>query len=102
MNKNTTKQVLNFWYFNPCTCCFPLLWFLSQAIFFRELTEQLTRNIVVLIAIPFGSTFIFLLFLGMNKIINLAPKDNRDSHLEARMFVGPSIFMIGFFFFILH
>jgi alpha-glucoside transport system permease protein len=77
---------------------FPLLWFLSQAIFFRELTEQLTRNIVVLIAIPFGSTFIFLLFLGMNKIINLAPKDNRDS-LEARMFVGPSIFMIGLFLF---
>jgi alpha-glucoside transport system permease protein len=74
------------------------LWFLSQAIFFRELTEQLTRNIVVLIAIPFGSTFIFLLFLGMNKIINLAPKDNRDS-LEARMFVGPSIFMIGLFLF---
>ena len=77
---------------------FPLLWFLSQAIFFRELTEQLARNIVVLIAIPFGSTFIFLLFLGMNKLIHLAPKDSRDS-LEARMFVGPSIFMIGLFLF---
>ena len=75
-----------------------MLWCLSQAIFFRELTEQLARNIVVLIAIPFGSTFIFLLFLGMNKLIHLAPKDTRDS-LEARMFVGPSLFMIGLFLF---
>jgi alpha-glucoside transport system permease protein len=98
MNKNKQSKYLTFGISTLALVVFPLLWFLSQAIFFRELTEQLTRNIVVLIAIPFGSTFIFLLFLGMNKIINLAPKDNRDS-LEARMFVGPSIFMIGLFLF---
>lgn len=98
MNKNKQSKYLTFGISTLALVVFPLMWFLSQAIFFRELTEQLTRNIVVLIAIPFGSTFIFLLFLGMNKIINLAPKDNRDS-LEARMFVGPSIFMIGLFLF---
>ncbi len=77
---------------------FPLFWFLSQAILFRELTDQVSRNILVLIAIPLGSTFIFLLFLGMNKLIKLAPKDSREV-LEARMFVGPSIFMISLFLF---
>ena len=79
---------------------FPLFWFLSQAILFRELTDQVSRNILVLIAIPLGSTFIFLLFLGMNKLIKLAPKDSREV-LEARMFVGPSIFMISLFLFYL-
>ena len=34
----------------------------------------------------------------MNKIITFADKDSRDS-LEARMFVGPSVFMIGLFLF---
>ncbi|GIR90878.1 MAG: hypothetical protein CM15mP90_3020 [Actinomycetota bacterium] len=34
----------------------------------------------------------------MDKIIKLAPKENRDV-LEARMFAGPSLFMIGLFFF---
>ena len=53
---------------------------------------------MVLIAIPFGSLFIFLLFYGMNKLINLAPKDAREA-LEARMFVGPGIFMILLFLF---
>ena len=38
---------------------FPLAWFLSQAILFRELTEQVTRNVLVLIAIPLGSTLVF-------------------------------------------
>ncbi len=77
---------------------FPLFWFLSQAILFRELTDLVTRNVLVLIAIPLGSTFIFLLFLGMDKLIKLVPKDSREV-LEARMFVGPSIFMIGLFLF---
>ena len=45
---------------------FPLFWFLSQAILFRELTDLVTRNVLVLIAIPLGSTFIFLLFLTSN------------------------------------
>jgi len=98
MNEKKQSKYLTFGISTLALVVFPLLWFLSQAILFRELTEQLARNIVVLIAIPFGSTFIFLLFLGMNKLIHLAPKDTRDS-LEARMFVGPSLFMIGLFLF---
>ena len=69
---------------------FPLIWFLSQALLFR--------NLLVVVALIIGSSFIFLLFLGMDKIIKLAPKDNRDA-LEARMFVGPSLFMISLFLF---
>jgi len=77
---------------------FPLAWFLFQAILFRELTDAISRNLLVVIAIIVGSTFIFLLFIGMDKIIKLSPKENRDT-LEARMFAGPSIFMIGLFLF---
>ena len=77
---------------------FPLTWFLFQAILFRELTDAISRNLLVVIAIIVGSTFIFLLFIGMDKIIKLSPKENRDT-LEARMFAGPSIFMIGVFLF---
>ena len=77
---------------------FPLIWFLSQALLFRELTDAISRNLLVVFALIIGSSFIFLLFLGMDKIIKLAPKDNRDA-LEARMFVGPSLFMISLFLF---
>jgi len=77
---------------------FPLTWFLFQAILFRELTDAISRNLLVVIAIIVGSTFIFLLFIGMDKIIKFSPKENRDT-LEARMFAGPSIFMIGLFLF---
>ena len=99
MKQNTQeKKLFNFGISTLALAIFPLFWFLSQAILFRELTEIVTRNVLVLIAIPLGSTFIFLLFLGMNKLINFAPKDSRDV-LEARMFVGPSIFMIGLFLF---
>jgi len=99
MKQNTQeKKLFTFGISTLALAIFPLFWFLSQAILFRELTEQVTRNVLVLIAIPLGSTFIFLLFVGMNKLINLAPKDSRDV-LEARMFVGPSIFMIGLFLF---
>ena len=77
---------------------FPLIWFLSQALLFRELTDAISRNLLVVVALIIGSSFIFLLFLGMDKIIKLAPKDNRDT-LEARMFVGPSLFMISLFLF---
>ena len=77
---------------------FPLIWFLSQALLFRELTDAISRNLLVVVALIIGSSFIFLLFLGMDKIIKLAPKDNRDA-LEARMFVGPSLFMISLFLF---
>jgi hypothetical protein len=58
----------------------------------------LPETLLVLIAIPFGSVFVFLLFYGMNKLITYAPKDKKES-LEARMFVGPSIFMIFLFLF---
>ena len=101
-NKTQQEKLLKFGISSLALVIFPLIWFLSQAILFRELTEQLTRNIVVLIAIPFGSLFIFLLFYGMNRLINLAPKDAREA-LEARMFVGPGIFMILLFlFYFLH
>ena len=97
-NKTQQEKLLRFGISSLALGVFPLIWFLSQAILFRELTEQLTRNIVVLIAIPFGSLFIFLLFYGMNKLIDYAPKDARES-LEARMFVGPGVFMILLFLF---
>ncbi len=77
---------------------FPLIWFLFQAILFRELTEIISRNLLVVFALIIGSTFVFLLFLGMDKIIKLSPKENRES-LEARMFAGPSLFMIALFLF---
>ena len=77
---------------------FPLIWFLFQAILFRELTEIISRNLLVVFALIIGSSFVFLLFWGMDKIIKLSPKDNRES-LEARMFAGPSLFMISLFLF---
>ena len=77
---------------------FPLIWFLSQAILFRELTEIVSRNVLVVIGIIVGSSFVFLLFNGMERLIRLAPRERRDS-LEARMFAGPSLFMIGLFLF---
>ena len=77
---------------------FPLTWFLFQAILFRELTDIISRNLLVVIALVIGSTSVFLLFLGMDRIIKFAPKENRDT-LEARMFAGPSLFMIFLFLF---
>ena len=77
---------------------FPLIWFLFQALLFRELTEIISRNLLVVFALIIGSTFVFLLFWGMDKIIKLSPKENRES-LEARMFAGPSLFMISLFLF---
>ena len=73
-NKTQQEKLLRFGISSLALGVFPLIWFLSQAILFRELTEQLTRNIVVLIAIPFGSLFIFLLFYGMNKLIHFERK----------------------------
>ena len=77
---------------------FPLVWFLSQAILFRELTELISRNMLVVIGLLVGSSFVFLLFAGMERLIKLAPVEKRDS-LEAKMFAGPSLFMIGLFLF---
>ena len=99
MKQNTQeKKLFTYGISTLALVIFPLAWFLSQAILFRELTEQVTRNVLVLIAIPLGSTFIFLLFIGMDRLIKLVPRDSREV-LEARMFVGPSIFMIFLFLF---
>ena len=99
MKQNTQeKKLFTFGISTLALVIFPLAWFLSQAILFRELTEQVTRNVLVLIAIPLGSTLVFLLFLGMDRLIKLVPRDSREV-LEARMFVGPSIFMIFLFLF---
>ena len=97
-HKTQREKLLNFGISTLALGIFPLLWFLSQALLFRELTELISRNLLVVVGIIIGSTFIFLLFFGMNKIITFADKDSRDS-LEARMFVGPSVFMIGLFLF---
>ena len=45
---------------------FPLIWFLSQALLFRELTDAISRNLLVVVALIIGSSFIFLLFVGMD------------------------------------
>ena len=75
---------------------FPLFWFLFQAILFRELTKILPRPLLVLLAIIVGSTFIFLLYLGMNKLISFAPERYHEG-LYGAMFVGPAIFLLGLF-----
>ena len=98
--KNLTQRekIFNFGISLLALGAFPLVWFLSQAILFRELTEIVSRNVLVVIGIIVGSSFVFLLFNGMERLIRLAPRERRDS-LEARMFAGPSLFMIGLFLF---
>ena len=99
MKKLTQREKLfNFGISVLALGAFPLIWFLSQAILFRELTEIVSRNVLVVIGIIVGSSFVFLLFNGMERLIRLAPRERRDS-LEARMFAGPSLFMIGLFLF---
>jgi hypothetical protein len=70
MNNTQQKKLLSFGLSTLALVIFPLIWFLSQALLFRELTDQVARNLLVLIAIPFGSVFVFLLFYGMNKLIS--------------------------------
>ena len=96
--KMQREKLLNFGISTLALGIFPLIWFLSQALLFRELTDIISRNLLVVVGIVIGSTFIFLLFYGMNFLITLSHKDSRES-LEAKMFVGPSIFMIGLFLF---
>ena len=99
MKKNTQQEKLfNFGISFLALGAFPLVWFLSQAILFRELTDLISRNMLVVIGLLVGSSFVFLLFAGMERLINLAPIEKRDS-LEAKMFAGPSLFMIGLFLF---
>lgn len=99
MKTNTQREkLLNFGISTLALGIFPLIWFLTQAILFRELTDIVSRNVLMILGILVGSTFVFLLFFGMNKIVSYASRDSRDS-LEARMFVGPTVFMIGLFLF---
>jgi len=99
MKTNSQREkLLNFGISMLALGIFPLIWFLTQAILFRELTDIVSRNVLMILGILVGSTFVFLLFFGMNKIVSYASRDSRDS-LEARMFVGPTVFMIGLFLF---
>ena len=99
MKKNTQQEKLfNFGISFLALGAFPLVWFLSQAILFRELTDLISRNMLVVIGLLVGSSFVFLLFAGMERLIKFAPIEKRDS-LEAKMFAGPSLFMIGLFLF---
>ena len=98
-NKTQQERLFNFGISFLALGAFPLVWFLSQAILFRELTELISRNMLVVIGLLVGSSFVFLLFSGMERLIRLAPMEKRDS-LEAKMFAGPSIFMIGLFLFV--
>ena len=99
MKKYTQQEKLfNFGISFLALGAFPLVWFLSQAILFRELTELISRNMLVVIGLLVGSSFVFLLFAGMERLIKLAPAEKRDS-LEAKVFAGPSLFMIGLFLF---
>ena len=97
-SKSQQEKLFNFGISLLALGAFPLIWFLSQAILFRELTEIISRNMLVVIGLLVGSSFVFLLFAGMERLIRLAPLEKRDS-LEARMFAGPSLFMIGLFLF---
>ena len=99
MKQNTQeKKLFTFGISTLALVIFPLAWFLSQAILFRELTKYLPRPVLVLLAIIFGSSFIFLLYLGMNKIINLAPERYHEG-LYGAMFIGPAIFLLFLFLF---
>ena len=69
--KSDSNKLLSFGVRIIAFSIFPLIWFLSQAILFRELTEVLSRTALIIVAILVGSTFIFLLYLGMNKLIDL-------------------------------
>ena len=89
-SKSQQEKLFNFGISLLALGAFPLIWFLSQAILFRELTEIISRNMLVVIGLLVGSSFVFLLFAGMERLIRLAPLEKRDS-LEARMFAGPSL-----------
>lgn len=75
---------------------FPLIWFLTQAILFRELSKTADRWLLITLAILVGSSFIFILYLGMNKLISYAPKQYQEA-LFGAMFVGPAIFLLSLF-----
>ena len=94
--KSDSNKLLSFGVRIIAFAIFPLIWFLSQAILFREITNRIPRALLIFLAIAIGSTFIFILYSGMNKIISYAPKSYQEG-LYGAMFVGPAIFLLGLF-----
>ena len=96
--KSDSNRLLSFGVRIIAFSIFPLIWFLSQAILFREITNRIPRALLIFLAIGIGSTFIFILYAGMNKIISYAPKSYQEG-LYGAMFVGPAMFLLGLFLF---
>ena len=57
-------------------------------------SEMCIRDSAILV----GSSFIFILYLGMNKLISYAPNQYQEA-LFGAMFVGPAIFLLSLFLF---
>ncbi len=96
--KSDSNRLLSFGVRIIAFSIFPLIWFLSQAILFREITNRIPRALLIFLAIGIGSSFIFILYAGMNKIISYAPISYQEG-LYGAMFVGPAIFLLGLFLF---
>ena len=96
--KSDSNKLLSFGVRIIAFSVFPMIWFLSQAILFREITNRIPRALLIFLAITIGSSFIFFLYAGMNKIISYAPKSYQEG-LYGAMFVGPAIFLLGLFLF---
>ena len=90
--KSDSNKLLSFGVRIIAFSVFPMIWFLSQAILFREITNRIPRALLIFLAITIGSSFIFFLYAGMNKIISYAPKSYQEG-LYGAMFVGPAIFL---------
>ena len=90
--KSDSNRLLSFGVRIIAFSIFPLIWFLSQAILFREITNRIPRALLVFLAIGVGSTFIFILYAGMNKIISYAPKSYQDG-VDAAMIGAPATFL---------
>ena len=96
--KSDSNKLLSFGVRIIAFSVLPMIWFLSQAILFREITNRIPRALLIFLAITIGSSFIFFLYAGMNKIISYAPKSYQEG-LYGAMFVGPAIFLLGLFLF---
>ena len=60
---------------------FPLIWFMTQAILFRELSKTADRWLLITLAILVGSSFIFILYLG-TELINTHITKGLDNSIE--------------------
>ncbi len=90
--KSDSNKLLSFGVRIIAFSIFPLIWFLSQAILFREITNRIPRALLIFLAIAIGSTFIFILYAGMNKIISYAPKSYQEG-LYGAMFVIRTVYL---------